>query len=501
MADMYATRKQPVDEGYSWVILFGSFMMYIVVGGSVKCFGILYTEFLDVYGTGAGSTAWVGSLCVFMLFGLGPFANYLSRVYSFRKVCLLGGVVIFIGYLSTAFVQQMELMYLTFGIIAGGGYGLAYAPCSTLVNFYFEKRRAFANGIVVAASGTGAFLLPYLYRYVLDEYGLQGGILILSAVKMNTCVFAFLFRQPAALCKKDEAKIKEFKEVTLEKELQGTDIINDSRNNSNSLDPLVSTTEENCCTRCAVSCNSCMSNGPTFEWSLFKQPKFTVYTLGFFLAVSGFFSNFPMIPAHIESIGLSKQQAVFAMSIFGVCELCARVFFGWFADLKLIPEKYIFIISMFISGFAALIIPFFKQFAAIGVYCAILGVFPGSFFSLISILIVQSVGLEKLSAGFGIVSLCMGIGVGIAQPSVGWLEDATGNWDMSFRFAGMLKLLAGIVFLCEPLIVSFFREKPMPDEKHIPDGIELDIEIGAEIGAEIGSEIGLEIGAEIGEDK
>ncbi|KAL5022253.1 hypothetical protein ScPMuIL_001408 [Solemya velum] len=261
---------------------------------------------------------------------LGPFANYLSRVYSFRKVCLLGGVVILIGYLSTVFVQQMELMYLTFGIIAGGGYGLAYAPCSTLVNFYFGKRRAFANGIVVAASGTGAFLLPYLYRYV-DEYGLQGGILILSAVKMNTCVFAFLFRQPAALCKTDEAKIKELNEVTLEKELQGTDIMNDSRNNSNSLDPL-------------------------------------------------------------------------------------------------------------------------------------------------------SVGLEKLSAGFGIVSLCMGIGVGIAQPFVGWLEDATGNWDMSFRFAGMLKLLAGIVFLCEPLIVSFFREKPMPDEKHIPGGIELDIEIGAEIG-------------------
>ncbi|KAL5020978.1 hypothetical protein ScPMuIL_000133 [Solemya velum] len=481
MADMYANRKQPVDEGYSWVILLGSFLMYIVVVGSVKCFGILYTEFLDVYQAGAGSTAWIGSLCVFMMFALGPFANYLSREYSFRSVCFVGGIVIFLGYLSTAFVKNMELMYLTFGIIAGGGYGLAYAPCSVLINFYFNKRRALANGVVVAASGTGAFILPYLYRYVLDEYGLQGGVLILSAVKMNVCVFAFLFRQPAALCKKNEVKTTEMKDTLREVDkIQETHtLLNGSKNKSNSSihTSVVSITQdaENCCARCAMSCKSCMSKGPTFEWSLFKRPKFTVYALGFVLAVSGFFCNFPMIPAHIQSIGLSKQKAVFAMSIFGVCELCARVFFGWFADLKLFPEKYIFIVSMFISGISALVIPYFEEFTAIGIYCAIVGVFPGSFFSLTSILIVECVGLEKLSAGFGIISLFMGIGVGLAQPSVGWLEDATGNWDMSFRFAGLLSLMAGLVVLSEPLVLRIFGEKQTLDDNHIPR-VEIEVE-------------------------
>ena len=46
-------------------------------------------------------------------------ANYLSTAYSYRAVVAAGGVSVALGYASSAFVPQMEIMYLTYGLIVG----------------------------------------------------------------------------------------------------------------------------------------------------------------------------------------------------------------------------------------------------------------------------------------------------------------------------------------------------------------------------------------------
>lgn len=37
---------------------------------------------------------------------------------------------------------------------------------------------------------------------------------------------------------------------------------------------------------------------------------------------------------------------------------------------------------------------------------------------------------------------------------LGWAEDATGNWNTSFRLAGVFAILAGCVVLCEHFILK-----------------------------------------------
>ena len=48
--------------------------------------------------------------------------------------------------------------------VIGLGYGLTFTPCSTIISFYFEKKRALANGITVSASGIGAIAFSVLYK-------------------------------------------------------------------------------------------------------------------------------------------------------------------------------------------------------------------------------------------------------------------------------------------------------------------------------------------------
>jgi hypothetical protein len=45
--------------------------MYMFVVGSIKAYGVLYTEMVEYFGTGSGNTAWIGSVCSLLMLGLG----------------------------------------------------------------------------------------------------------------------------------------------------------------------------------------------------------------------------------------------------------------------------------------------------------------------------------------------------------------------------------------------------------------------------------------------
>jgi len=55
-------RQQQLDSGYSWVILFTSFMGYFLNCIGIGCVGLLFPEFLEYFGQSRTATAWIGSL-------------------------------------------------------------------------------------------------------------------------------------------------------------------------------------------------------------------------------------------------------------------------------------------------------------------------------------------------------------------------------------------------------------------------------------------------------
>ncbi|CAC5391035.1 unnamed protein product [Mytilus coruscus] len=112
-------KEDVTDKGYAWFILIVSCMVYIIVPGSVKSFGVLYTELLDYYDGGAGNTAGIPGVLLFLYFGLAPVSNYLGEIYTYRVVIGIGSCLVLIGQTASAFVPQLEFLYLTYGIITG----------------------------------------------------------------------------------------------------------------------------------------------------------------------------------------------------------------------------------------------------------------------------------------------------------------------------------------------------------------------------------------------
>ena len=131
----------------------------------------------------------------------------------------------------------------------------------------------------------------------------------------------------------------------------------------------------------------------------------------------------------------------------GFCEIFARIFIGWIVDKKWIKPKHMFTICFFVSALFAFITPAFESLEYMCVYAAITGIFPASFWSLVSVLVIDVVGMNDFPSAFGLVLLGLAVGVIICQPSIG-----------KYMFYSTLTHLCGMYF---PTLINWTSPFPI----------------------------------------
>lgn len=188
------SEKQALDGGYGWVIVFASFLINMIADGITFSFGIFNVEFLKYFGDSKGKTAWIGSIFMASPLLSGPIASYLTDRYGCRKVTMVGSITAAIGFLLSAFCDSMEMLFITFGVIAGLGLSLCYVAAIVIVAYYFDKKRSFATGISVCGSGIGTFIFPPIIQYLITVYGWRGCTVILAGIFLNMCVCGALMK-------------------------------------------------------------------------------------------------------------------------------------------------------------------------------------------------------------------------------------------------------------------------------------------------------------------
>ncbi|XP_044764873.1 monocarboxylate transporter 4 isoform X2 [Coccinella septempunctata] len=187
------TKRVPPDGGWGWLVLLGATLVNVLIPGTIKSFGILLVEFLEVFRTSPATAMWIPSLCYFLYSSLGPVSSILSLKYSYRTVTLIGGSFAAVGMICTTFAQNIIYVYVTVGVFVGTGAGLAFPPTVYIVTSYFNRLRGVANGICISGSALGSIILPPLLRTILEEYGYRGTCLIIGGLILNVWVAALFY--------------------------------------------------------------------------------------------------------------------------------------------------------------------------------------------------------------------------------------------------------------------------------------------------------------------
>lgn len=81
------------------------------------------------------------------------------------------------------------------------------------------------------------------------------------------------------------------------------------------------------------------------------------------------------------------------------------------------------------------------------------------YISLTSIILVDLVGLEKLTNAFGLLILFRGAAATFGTPMAGAIKDATGGYDIPFYVGGFLFALSAIASFLAPVARKHFGQK------------------------------------------
>ncbi|XP_052768014.1 monocarboxylate transporter 12-like [Mya arenaria] len=394
------------DGGWGWMIVFGAFMVHVIMGGFDRSSGVFYLQFKEKFNRSATETAWALSLFSTLRHAMAPVASAILNKFSCRFVVILGSVICTLGVLISAFMPDLPYLYLTYGVLGGVGRAFVYAPSLIMVGYYFNKRRGVAVGLATSGIGVGCFVFPPVVEIMFNHYGFQGTFLILAGVMSNFFVCGALFRS-----------------LEMQKQIIKTD-----SKLFHALKPYYK------------------EKKPLLELSLFKNFGFTCLCIQLFLYILAFNLTFVFLPALAKDKGIPQLDGAMLVSILGIFDAIARVVMSTVLDLKRVKPYRLIIYNavMFGNAAVAILIPSMTQFWHFAMMSGLFGFLSGTYISQKSVVVVDVLGVKSLSSSFGLLLLFQGLSAFIGPTVGGLIKDMLGSYDMAFYFGSIGIILGGL---------------------------------------------------------
>ncbi|XP_037938291.1 monocarboxylate transporter 12 isoform X2 [Teleopsis dalmanni] len=510
------TINQPIppDGGWGWMVVFGSFMIHIITDGMTYSFGLFYNEFLNYFNEGKGYTAWIVSIMVGVTFASGPISSSFVNRYGCRAVTIAGSILAAICIILSVFAQNVATLIITIGFGTGLGLGLIYLPAIVSVTTYFDTKRSLATGIAVCGSGFGTFVFAPLTEHLINAYGWRGAMLIIGGIVLNCIIFGAMFRpleppKPPKSKKTDlidnnttVAELKPLKangNVQPEQYLQlpengktglcrSNSMVHTYQINHGSLLNIpeyarsrtdingsgtirrygslkhsthISHSQENekCCG--CVSCSQETRDTLTemMNFSLLKDVIFLLFAASNFCTSIGFNMPYVYIVSQAETLKLDSEQSSYLIATIGIANTVGRIILGYISDKPWVNRLWVYNVCLTICGIATALCPLCTDINSLMFYCAVFGFTIGAYVGLTSVILVDLLGLDKLTNAFGLLLLFQGVASFIGPPIGGWLYDITESFGPAFIMAGVMIAISGVMLFAIPPIQRYNERK------------------------------------------
>ncbi|KAG1845419.1 major facilitator superfamily domain-containing protein [Suillus tomentosus] len=194
----------------AWGTVLGALLIQFCGFGYSNAYGVFQGKHIYFYtqtyltNSTPSAIAWIGSVNVFLGLSVGIVSGRMAdrgALYVCKKIgCLLQCSSLFLLSLAKPdqYYQASPIsIFLSQGIGMGIATGLTNVPSFTVVSHHFQRRRAFAMGIVATGSGLAAILHPVMLNNLINgrlgfangvraSAALSGGLLFIANLLMRT---------------------------------------------------------------------------------------------------------------------------------------------------------------------------------------------------------------------------------------------------------------------------------------------------------------------------
>jgi OFA family oxalate/formate antiporter-like MFS transporter len=116
-----------------------------------------------------------------------------------RNLCIMGGIIVGLGWMLSSFATSIWMLTLTYGVIAGSGVGLVYGCPVAMGARWFPDKKGLAVGLILAGFGGSALITGKLASILIPSVGLPTTFMYFGiAFGIILVVLALPFRFPVA---------------------------------------------------------------------------------------------------------------------------------------------------------------------------------------------------------------------------------------------------------------------------------------------------------------
>ncbi|XP_078619640.1 monocarboxylate transporter 10-like [Branchiostoma floridae x Branchiostoma japonicum] len=407
-------QRGPPEGGYGWAVCLAAMWTNGTIFGLLNTSGVLFVALLEAFpGSDAFQTAWVGSTAIGVTFFCSTLASVLTDQFGCRPTAVAGGVVAFIGMLSSSAVSHLQQLYLTYGVLVGLGSSLAYTPSLVILGHYFHRRMGLVNGLVTFGSSLFTMVLPILLRFMLRELGLFPTFRALSGL-VGTLV----------LCGCAYAPLLERRPRALENGTAG----------NNRRRTFVEKMKKH------------------LNLRIWRNRRYVIWAVGVPFALFGYFVPYVHIVNYVRHV-MPKANGAALVTYMGAASGVGRLVFGKVSDCACVNRIMLQQLSFLVIGIVTTLLPVLRHYYALVCAVLVLGVFDGCFVALIGPIAFDLVGPEDASQAIGFLLGLASVPLTVGPPLAGWIYDYTGSYNAAFFYAGA----PPIVGTCILFLVSLGR--------------------------------------------
>lgn len=199
------------DGGWGWMVVLGVALTNVSLNHEnlekinqsvfqifnqslISIFGLLFSQQLEELGQTTTGVALVMNVNSIVSNSSGFIIGPAIKTFSPRRVAIFGSLLTGTGLILSSQSRTLWQILISYGGIVGFGLGLLNPSTFMAVNSYFSRKRGQAVGLALAGTGIGQMIMPQIVRYLLDEYGYRGAVLIVGALSFHGIVGASLFQ-------------------------------------------------------------------------------------------------------------------------------------------------------------------------------------------------------------------------------------------------------------------------------------------------------------------
>ncbi|KAM0322172.1 hypothetical protein ACHAQA_009661 [Verticillium albo-atrum] len=402
LTNVTSVEPAPPNGGYGWVCTLCVFLVNAHTWGVNSSWAVIMAHYANESTDLRASHfeyAIIGGLSISQALLSSPVATKCHKHLGMRATMLIGSAILFTSLMSSSFVTKIWQLVLAQGLCFGWGMGFLFIPASSVLPPWFSTKRSLAVGLATSGAGIGGLVYSLVTNAAIDRFGVRWAYRILACCALVANVLATLLLRETGgkarrLARRDELRFNPRDFGRIEVVL-------------------------------------------VMFWGIVTE-------IGYIVLLYS-------LPSYAASVGMTPTQGSIANALLNLGLGLGRPLVGYFSD-SIGRINMAMIMTALCAVFCfALWIPA-QSFALLGLFAVLAGATCGTFWGTITPVLVEVVGMKKMTGTFGVVCLSMVLPTTFAE--VVAIEMSVGSDGKDFTSA---QVFVAFMFVAGALSVWMLR--------------------------------------------